>query len=179
MMNRLFWIFCAALIAAAIHFAYVLFVPGMEMNRIMESFAAKNGRNDLTLLGPEEARALLSSNLPEMVTAACAFDAVDEPITIDAIIPDSYWMISVYGANGALLFTLDDRQAGVDRMRFVLKPPGQAAEQPEADTITVETPDGSGLVLLQARAEEPAYGPRLRQAMAVSSCGPRQAPGEP
>ena len=172
-MNRLFWIACTGLLALALHLAYVLFMPAFEMGHIISRISAERGSNELGLLKPEEARALFKADMPETVTAACVFDAAQGPVTIDAAIPDSYWMISVYGANGALLFTLDDRQAGVDRMRFVLKPPGESAAKPDADTITVETPDGSGLVLLQARAQEPAYGPRLQAAMAGSTCGPR------
>lgn len=171
MMQRLFWIVCAGLGAVGLHLAHVLFMPGLEMGSLMQRFAADKGRNDLALLLPEEARSYFKADYPEMVTAACAFDAANGPVTIDASIPDSYWTISIYAASGELLFTLDDRQAGLDRMRFVVKRPGEANS--DAEAITVETPQSSGLVLMQARAQQKAYGPRLREAMAASTCGPR------
>lgn len=174
MMQRLFWIAAAGLAALALHLAYVLFMPGLEMGGMIDRFANLKGRNDLALLSPDEER-LLPVGLPEMETAACAFDAASGPVTVDAVIPDSYWTISVYSRAGELLFTLDDRQAGLDRMRFVLRAPGGAnAAEEGKDAISVESPDGSGLVLLQARAEHPAYGPRLREALKASTCGPRK-----
>jgi uncharacterized membrane protein len=174
MMQRLFWIVCTGLCALALHLAYILFMPGVEMGNLIQRFAAEKGSNDLALLLPEEARAFFKADYPEMVTAACAFDAAGGPVTIDAAIPDSYWTISIYAAGGELLFTLDDRQAGLDRMRFVVKRPGEdIGMAPDAEAITVESPHPSGLVLVQARAQEKAYGPRLREAMAASTCGPR------
>lgn len=173
-MQRLFWIVTTALAALALHLAYVLFVPGMEMGNLIQRFAAEKGSNDLALLLPDEARIFFKADYPEMVTAACAFDAAKGPVTIDAAIPDSYWTISIYAAGGELLFTLDDRQAGLDRMRFVVTRAGQEAPaSPDGEVIRVESPHDSGLVLVQARAEEKAYGPRLREAMAASTCGPR------
>lgn len=173
MMQRLFWIVCTGLAAIALHLAYVLFMPGHEMGNLIQRFAAEKGRNDLALLLPEEAQDYFKADYPEMITAACAYDAASGPITMDAAIPDSYWTISIYAAGGELLFTLDDRQAGLDRMRFVLTRAGEPAPAPDADAIAVESPQGSGLVLVQARAQEKAYGPRLREAMAASTCGPR------
>ena len=73
-----------------------------------------------------------------------------------------------------MLFTLDDRQAGLDRMRFVVTRAGEEVPvSQDGEMIRVESPRASGLVLVQARAQEKAYGPRLREAMAASTCGPR------
>ena len=175
MMRRLFWIFCTALVALALHLSYVLFMPGLEMGNLIQRFAAEKGSNDLALLLPEEARLFFKAYYPEMVTAACAFDVAAGPVTIDAAIPDSYWTISIYAAGGELLFTLDDRQTGLDRMRFVITSPGEEAPASlDGEAITVQSPHESGLVLVQARAQEKAYGPRLREAMAASTCGPRK-----
>jgi uncharacterized membrane protein len=174
MMQRLFWIACTGLCALALHLAYVLFMPGLEMGQLIQRFVAAKGSNDLALLLPEEARGFFKADYPEMVTAACAFDATGGPVIIQAVIPDSYWTISIYSAGGELLFTLDDRQAGLERMRFIVKQPGEEMGLlPDGEVITVETPHASGLVLLQARAQEKSQVPKLQQALAASSCGPR------
>ena len=175
MMKRLFWIFCTALVALALHLAYVLFMPRLEMGNLIQRFAAEKSSNELALLLPAEARAYFKADYAEMVTAACAFDVASGPVSLDAIIPDSYWTIRIYAAGGELLFTLDDRQAGLDRMRFVITSPGEEAPASlDGEAITVQSPHESGLVLVQARAQEKAYGPRLREAMAASTCGPRK-----
>ena len=172
MMQRLFWILCTGLCALAIHLAYVLFMPRLEMGNLIQRFAAEKSSNELALLLPAEARAYFKADYAEMVTAACAFDVASGPVSLDAIIPDSYWTIRIYAAGGELLFTLDDRQAGLKRMRFVVKRAGEPVGLvADAETITVESPQASGLILVQARTQEKAYELRLQQALAASTCG--------
>ena len=170
MMRQLFWITLSALGGLALHLAYVLFMPGLEMASLLDRFTSLKGRNTLVVLEPGEAGQLLAS-LPEMQTAACSYDLAAGPVTLDAVIPDSYWTVSVYSRAGELLFTLDDRQAGLNRLRLVLHAPGAVGPaNPGAEEMRVETTQAEGLVLLQARAEDPAMAAGLKAALAASSC---------
>ena len=89
-------------------------------------------------------------------------DAKSEVQVIYNICPTDY----------ADVLTMATGEVGVERMRFVMRPLGMPIAKPDNDTILVQSPEGRGLVVLQARAQEPAYKERLEQAMNSSRCGP-------
>lgn len=174
MSDRLLRILLALLGAIAVHLGYVLFMPGREMDGIITRFAAAHRDHAFVLLAPEAARDHFQADLPGMATAACSLDASGGPVVVETQIPAPYWIISLYSGRGELLFTLDDRQAGPDRARFVLAQPGDGADVPAAGTISVELPSARGLALVQARANGPEDMARLRAALANSTCRPQR-----
>jgi uncharacterized membrane protein len=185
----LFWLLAAILLGAGTHLATVLFSPAVSMASVMSRFHAAAPLNRMTVLGPEILGTVLREPNPDIVYAVCPYDLQAGDLLIDASIPEFYWALSIYSNRGDNVYTLNDQQAGVSRLRFRLqleKPAfdlqevitgdedaEEAAEvqiQTKDDTVLVKTPTADGLVMLRAFLPDQAYRARVTEQLAASSC---------
>ena len=82
MRQRLFWIIAIVLLGLTVHLTYVLFVPNMEMNRIMSAAAETHGANRFLVLDEQEAAEVLGQQSLAFVQGICVIDLKQGPVLV-------------------------------------------------------------------------------------------------
>jgi uncharacterized membrane protein len=103
-------------------------------------------------------------------------------MVVSAAVPNSYWSMAIYSAGGETFYSLNDRQAGIDRVDLMIRQPSAPVPDEEQElapsddeTITVSAPDRVGVVVMRALAGEAAEYERAAEILAQSEC--RTRPG--
>lgn len=177
MSRGIFWTLCVVLLAAVVHLGYVLLVPSYEMKTKIDDIRSLVDAEDLTVLSREQGIQLLGPDGRWLVHALCIYDLSAGPVRVTAAVPNTYWSMTIYSATGETFYSLNDRQAGIDRVSIVLRETSdqESGEELQGDmgggeTLTVRAPDRAGLVVMRALAGEAAqFGP-ISQVLASSSC---------
>ena len=180
-----FWLSVAVLLAVVIHLAYVLFTPGREMDAKFDRAVANSGINALAVLSPAEARSLTGLSAAGSIYAACPYNLRNGDLTINAYFPARPWTLSVYGISGARLFSVNDKQAGVDSVTLSVKRGADIWDvlrdqaPPEiGDGWSIDVKERRGIAVLWMADADPTVGERLRNELARSRCivAPRPEP---
>lgn len=177
MRRRVFWIAAIVLLGLSVHLAYVLFVPNMEMNRIMKAAAESHGANRFLVLDEQEAAAVLGQQSLAFVQGICVLDLSSGPVLVTLDTPASYWMANVYSRKGDNIYSLNDRQVSevpfsivVERKKVNLFSLDSAETPPEDAAFRVLTGDRGGLFVVRVFVQDPAYRTRITRTLERSSC---------
>lgn len=177
MRRRLFWIAAILLLGLSVHLAYVLFVPNMEMSRIMKAAAESHGANRFLVLDEQEAAAILGQQSLAFVQGICVLDLSSGPVLVTLDTPASYWMANVYSRKGDNIYSLNDRQVSevpfsivVERKKASLFSLDSAEAPPEDAAFRVLTGDRGGLFVVRVFVQDPAYRARITRTLERSSC---------
>lgn len=175
--RRLFWIIAVALLGLTVHLAYVLFVPNMEMNRIMRAAAENHAANRFLVLDEQEAASILGQQSLAFVQGICVLDLGQGPVLVTLDTPASYWMANVYSRKGDNIYSLNDRQVSevpfsivVERKKASLFDFESEDEAPEDAAFRVTTGDRSGLFVVRVFVQDPAYRARITRTLERSTC---------
>lgn len=177
MSRAIFWSLCVVLLAAVVHLGYVLLVPSYEMKTKIDDIRRLVDSRDLTVLSREQGVQLLGPDGRWLVHALCIYDLSAGPVMVSAAVPKTYWSMTIYSAAGETFYSLNDRQAGLDRVSIELRQASDRESDDDAqtpmgggETLTVRAPDRAGLVVMRALAGEAAqFGP-ISEVLAGSSC---------
>lgn len=179
MMRLLFWMLTAAVLGVAAHAATLLFAPRYTFERSLNS-AFDGTSNSFAILTPEAQQRLLPDYPSEAVFGLCRFDLDGGPVTLQADLPDRFWVLAVYSADGQTIYTVNDRQSGVNNFTLrLVRAPGLlemfTAKEEEEDTVTdlawkVASPEATGLALVWVPLSDAAQRPSLAAAVAKTSC---------
>ncbi|MFW6077127.1 MAG: DUF1254 domain-containing protein, partial [Hyphomicrobiales bacterium] len=163
MKSLLFWLLSILLLAGVVHLGYVLIVPHFEMRAKIDELRQLAGNGALTVLSREDSVRLMGPDGRWLVHALCIYDLADGPLTVNAAVPNSYWSMAIYSAGGDTFYSLNDRQAGVERVDITIRQPRERAPEeeeeltpPSDDTFTVRAPGQVGVVVMRALADEVA-----------------------
>ncbi len=177
MRRRLFWIMAILLLGLTVHLAYVLFVPNMEMNRIMSAAAENHGANRFLVLDEQEAASILGQQSLAFVQGICVLDLNTGPVLVTLDTPASYWMANVYSRKGDNIYSLNDRQVSevpfsiiVERKKARLFTFESEDAAPEDAAFRVMTGDRSGLFVVRVFVQDPAYRARITRTLERSTC---------
>ena len=177
MRRRLFWIIAVVLLGLTVHLAYVLFVPNMEMGRIMSAAAENHAANRFLVLDEQEAASILGQQSLAFVQGICVLDLKRGPVLVTLDTPASYWMANVYSRKGDNIYSLNDRQVSevpfsivVERKKARLFDFESEEEAPEDAAFRVATGDGSGLFVVRVFVQDPAYRARITRTLERSTC---------
>lgn len=180
-----FWISVALVIAVIVHLSYVLFTPTRAMDAKFDRTVAKSGINALAVLSPAEARSLVGIPTAGSIYAACPYNLRNGDLTINAEFPARPWTLSVYGLSGARLFSVNDKQAGVDSVTLEVKRGGNIWDvltdhtAPEiGDGWSIEVKERRGIAVLWMADVDPVVSDRFKAELARSKCivAPRAEP---
>jgi hypothetical protein len=80
-----------------------LFVPHIEMRSKINELRGLAGSGALTVLSREDSIRLMGPDGRWLVHALCIYDLADGPMTINAVVPNSYWSMTMYSAGGETL----------------------------------------------------------------------------
>jgi len=180
MRRMLYWTVSILLLASVIHLGYVLIVPHVEMRGKIDELRRLAGNGELRVLTRDDSVRLVGPDGRWLVHALCIYDLADGPVLIKAEVPNSYWSMAIYSAGGETFYSLNDRQAGVERVDLMIRQPSEPVLDeeeelvlPNEEVFTVRAPDRRGVVVMRALAGEPAEYERASEILAQSSCRSR------
>ncbi|HEY7750459.1 MAG TPA: DUF1254 domain-containing protein [Aestuariivirgaceae bacterium] len=177
MRKRLFWIAAVLLLAASVHLSYVLFVPNIEMNRIMAAASETHGANRFLVLSEEEATRIMGQQSLAFVQGICVLDLRSGPVLVTLDTPSTYWMANVYSRNGDNIYSLNDRQVSEVPFSIIVEQKKTnffsfESEEPPAEDVAfrVATGDRNGLFVVRIFVQDPAYRKRITRTLERSTC---------
>lgn len=187
-MSRAYWLVVALVTAIAAHAAFTLFAPAYRFSRYMTQMAAGHGYNQFFILAKDQ-QARLFPNLPHQgVIGLCLFDVSVSDVTLQANLPEGFWITTIYTSMGKAIYSVNNRQSGSDAFAVSLSlAPGvidmivQATdkERPEIDSgWTVNSTEPRGLAVVWYPLVDMAMRKTIADAMERSRCeaGPLRAP---
>lgn len=180
MSGRFYWLIATLLTAVVVHLSFVLFAPKLVMAERLQAIAETAGDTSLKVLTRNDTLRLIGEEDGSLVHAVCVYDLSRGPLRVTALIPRSYWSISIYSASGDNFYTFNDRQADVERLELILKPAEAApvdeeaieTQAPAGDTLEVFPPDDRGVIVFRALAGEAPERAGVEAFLARSSCTP-------
>jgi uncharacterized membrane protein len=177
MSRLLYWLFAVLLVAVIVHISLVIFLPRREMAARIESASAVKGINALTV-ADKDAASILGYSAGESVYAFCPFDLKNGDLVLDALMPATLWALTIYSARGTNVYSVNNRQAGVDNFQISVRKAPDFLTQVTADVDKgaindgwqVETNEDRGLIVLWAAVSESFQRGAIEKDMARSSC---------
>jgi uncharacterized membrane protein len=180
MKGWLFWLVVALVAGAVTHLSYVLIVPSFAMQSLMGGLQEDAPINRLVLLdGPEQLR-LLGETEADAVSAKCVFDIGKGELSIAAEMPDTFWSLTLYSNKGADLYTINDRQAGIDKFKLTVRRApnitdlfsSDLSENARAlsDGWTVEIPEPRGIAVFWLALDYPEQRKMFSEVLSRSGC---------
>jgi len=180
MRSWLFWIAVALLIGAVSHLSYVLIAPSFAMQRLMGGSREDGQVNRFVLLDAAEQVRLLGETGTEALSGKCVFDISKGELSVAAEMPHTFWSLTLYSDKGADLYTINDRQAGIDKFKLTVKQaPGimdlLSGDQSDttralSDGWSVEVPEPHGIAVFWMALEYPEQRKMFSEILARSSC---------
>ncbi|WP_162918558.1 hypothetical protein [Taklimakanibacter deserti] len=180
MRSALFWLAVAFFIGAVSHLSYVLIAPSFAMQRLIGTGQADTPVNRFVLLDAPEQMRLLGEAEGEAVSAKCLFDISKGELLVTAEMPDTFWSLTLYSDKGADLYTINDRQAGIDRFKLTVKRApgiidllrGDQSETTRAlsDGWSVEIPEPTGIAVFWMALDYPEQRKLFTDILSRSSC---------
>lgn len=162
----------ALLVAVAVHFAVIYAAPRVLMSIAIERIGER-GFNAWRMSDRVTAasRQIVRPS-PDFAYSACAFDLRAGPVIITATPWESYWSLSLYGANSDNFFVIDDREAR-SGAEITLVQRGRA--HPEGASMVVESPSARGIALIRRLAPTPDGYNRAKDVARGDICAPSAA----
>lgn len=173
------WLLAGTLLGGIVHLVAVLILPRT---------ATQDAYTRLTPIAPVNAVAAVPQPAPQnelmpfmdpaFASAVCRYDLSTGPIKLTVPISAAYTSVSFYTRSGVAYYAINDRSAGRRQIELQLMTAAQRAELPEdedvtaADRLIVESPSGTGLILLRALAPEPGLLPVARGVLGNATCKP-------
>ena len=115
---------------------------------------------------------MLTEPSPDVAYAFCKYDITRRPLMVQGNIPPSYWSVSVYSETGDNYYTLNDLQAGVDTLSFMVVRESENFKEearPE-NTIIVRSPTLKGLILFRAFVPDRSQAKHIESFLSGSKC---------
>ena len=175
--QRLFWILADRPAGNGVHLAYVLFVPKLEMGRLLTAGSSEDGANKFIVLPEREAVLILGQQSQAFVQGICVFDLGDGPVHVKLETPQSYWMANVYSRSGDNIYSLNDRQISEVPFSIVIERQKSKlfGDEPDEQVVQdvafkVATGTTRGLFVVRVFVQDPAYRTRITRILERSTC---------
>lgn len=179
-MLRVYWIIVALVTAVIVHVAVVLFAPAYFSAARFGDADSGGSVNSFFILSPERMARLFPGLPRQSVAGACIYDVSAGNVTLEADLPNGFWVTAIYTSRGKPIYSVNNRQSGANAFTVSLsRAPGfielvmQATdkERPEIDSgWTVMSPEPSGLAVVWYPLADPAQRTQVAEAMARSRC---------
>jgi uncharacterized membrane protein len=179
--RHLFWAAVALALAAAAHAAVVLYLPGWWFAREMAQLSRGHGANTFFILSPAQQAGLFPGLPRGGITGLCLFDLSAGDVTLSANVPDGLWIATIYTDRADVIYSVNNRQSGINAFSVRLsRAPGLieqilSATAPEsaediASGWTVMSPETRGLAVIWHPAPGTGAAALAADVMAGSRC---------
>lgn len=177
MIRWLLWLLGGLLLGGIVHLATVLLLPRAATQDAYARLAPVAAPNSVVSLpAPTPDDAALPFMDPAFATAVCRYDLASGPIKLRVPVSQAYTSVSFYNRNGVAYYAINDRAAGRRIIELDLMTTQQRAQLPDdeevtaADRLIVESPTGTGLIMVRTFSPEPGLMPMARRALIAAQC---------
>ncbi|MCE9522845.1 MAG: DUF1254 domain-containing protein [Alphaproteobacteria bacterium] len=173
MMRAIKWFAFVAVVAVAVHFTAVFYLPNIIMWRVTNAMAAK-GVNTITHgERPTAASRAVVKPSPDLLYSYCAFDVSRAPLKIITAAPtETYWSVAFYASNTDNFFVLNDKQAKSQPVTIVLIGQNQVVPPQPEGTLIVSAPAPKGIILFRTLVNDDAREPEIDRQRRAAKCEP-------
>lgn len=181
MKTWLFWIVSGLVLAVVVHLSYVLLGTRFAVRDMISTPAQAAPNAQFRLLAPDEQLRLLGENQDNAVAGQCGFDLKGGTMAIDVAMPEGFWSLTIYSQSGEEVYSINDRQAGTNRFRLMVKrAPGLLSFFTSDDTPetrpsqnegwSAEIDVDRGFAVFWAALDQPELRASIASALERSSC---------
>ena len=144
------YVLTAILVAVLAHFAFVIAMPRVLMSAAYARISAAAGVNAWRVAEriSAESRQIVRPS-PDFAYSTCAYDLSDGPIRLHVAPWETYWSLSLYGANTDNYFVIDDREARRGAEIVLIR---RGRQPPDTTATVVESPSEHGIALIRRLA---------------------------
>jgi len=181
MIRVLFTIIAGVLLGGIVHLVSVLALPRIATQDAYSRLTPMTKLNAVTPLPlADPGHAPMPFMDPAFAVAICRYDLSAGPIKLAVPVSQAYTSVSFYTRRGVAYYAINDRAAGRRLIELELMTADQRSNLPEdeevtaADRLIVESPTGTGLIMVRALAAEPGLMPAVRASLNSTTC--RQQP---
>lgn len=173
MMRAVKWFAFVAVVAVAVHFAAIVYLPNIIMWRVTNAMATK-GVNTITHgERPTAASRAVVKPSPDLLYSYCAFDVTRAPLKIITAAPtETYWSVAFYASNTDNFFVLNDKQAKSKPVTIVLIGQNQVVPPQPEGTLIVSAPAPKGVILFRTLVNDDAREPEIDRQRRAAKCEP-------
>lgn len=173
MMRWMKWGVFTLLLAGAIHWAAVAYLPDVIMWQAMGRIGGR-AVNSITHgeRATAAARAIVKPS-PDLLYSTCVFDVSRRPLKVTTAAPENtYWSVAFYASNTDNFFVLNDAKAQGKPTTIVIVGQGQTVPPQPEGTLVVSAPTKKGIVLFRTLINDEARETELDQARRTATCEP-------
>lgn len=165
------------LLGALVHLVSVLALPriaSQDAYSRLERITPVNTVKALPLADPNNAPIPFMD--PAFATAICRYDLSSGPIKLAVPVSQAYTSVSFYTDSDVAYYAINDRSAGRKVIELDLMTEAQHAALPEdeeitaADRLIVDSPTGTGLIVLKALAADTGLMAQAQASLATATC---------
>jgi uncharacterized membrane protein len=182
MIRWLLWLLAGALLGGIVHLIAILILPRTATQDAYTRLTPIAPVNVATAVPqPSPQSELMPFMDPAFASAVCRYDLGTGPIKLTVPISPAYTSVSFYTRRGVAYYAINDRSAGRRQIELQLMTAVQHADLPEeedvtaADRLIVESPSGTGLIVMRALAPEPGMMPAAQAALGKATCQPESS----
>ncbi|MGD9738279.1 MAG: hypothetical protein AB7O56_09395 [Bauldia sp.] len=162
--------------AIVVHILVVMLLPrygGRDVWTVMSAYGPEGAFH--LLPRPETGGVEFAFLDPHLVHAVCRFELDGEPLRIRADVATDFWSAALFDRSGNSLYSLNDRTAGRADVDLFLIGPAEVDFLPDAEanlpeTVIVDLPIETGLVVIRAFFRDAAMKPLVEASLAGAAC---------
>lgn len=185
MIRWFLWLVAGALLGGVVHLVAVLLLPQTATQDAYTRLSPIAQVNTVTPVPqPSPQNEVMPFMDPAFATSVCRYDLSNGSIRLTVPISPSYTSVTFHTRRGVAYYAINDRSAGRRQIELLLMTAAQRADLPEeedvtaADRLIVESPSGTGLIVIRALAPEPGLLPDARAVLNRASCKPEPIPSQ-
>lgn len=164
------WTVAVFVFAAGLHALTIYSLPSLIMDRA-ESRLLKAGEMNAAIHAPRvnsDSRGVVRPS-PNLLYSLCVYNLEAGPLRVSSPVPEGYWSLSIYNNNTDNFFVLNDRQAGGDKVEFLLIGPESRADNPN-NLPLIDAPTNDGIVLMRSLIGDEGGFPELDALRKNATC---------
>lgn len=148
------------ILAVVFHLILIAIFPNVMMHVVLKVLMKGRQVNVVYHRLPEEAgKDKVPMTSPNLLKSSCVFDVSEKPLRIKAVVPDTYWSLSLYAMNTDNFYVINDEVAS-KRVDIVLVGPGGTYEK-SGDEEVVKAPSERGYIIIRMLIADPGRLPEL------------------
>jgi len=185
MIRWLLWLMGGVLLGGVVHLATILILPQTATQDAYSRLLPLTPVNAVVPLpAPSPDKAVMPFMDPAFAASVCRYDLTAAPLKLTVPVTQAYTSVSFYTRRGVAYYAINDRSAGRRQIELQLMTAAQRADLPEeedvtaADRLIVESPSGTGLIVMRALAPEPGLMPVAQAALSRATCKPEPLAAE-
>ncbi len=185
MRGRLFWLAAAVFLCLTLHTGYLLFAPGIALGRSIAASGVAIDAPSFRILPQADQNKLFPTYPKSSVFGLCAYDISKLNARIAAVMPDSFWTLTVYSSTGRVIYALNSEQSGTGTFVVNLnKAPSlfesllksNADELTTLDGWTVAATEPKGIAVIWVPLREAVQRSAIEAKLAKTACAPVTSP---